>query len=119
MNSRPYRLTPAVALLLTTLFSGCYGWSTPGGETAQLVANREPPEIHLHLADGRSLPLFWPRVEADSLVGTRVSDTGSPHRLTVALDDVDRIQVRRVSVLRGLLLAGTPFLTRAFIQAVQ
>jgi hypothetical protein len=79
------------AALLVFSVGACHTWvPTQLGPSQQFVNGR----TRVHHQDGRATIMMGPRVEGDSVIG-RVD--GSSARVALARQDVERIEVQRVS----------------------
>jgi hypothetical protein len=98
-----------VALLVLTV-SACHTWvPTQLGSSQQFVNGR----TRVHHQDGHATILMGPRVEGDSVIGRA---DGSSARVALARQDVERIEVQRVSRGRTAIV-GVGLLALYYIAA--
>jgi hypothetical protein len=94
-------------LLLSTTLAGCYAWRTDPRDPREVVS--EGPDRIRVTAEGLVADVAWPEIEGDSITGRGYGMRGA--NVTVPLDDVRSIEVRRVSSGKTVgAMVGIPFL---------
>ncbi|HVE78157.1 MAG TPA: hypothetical protein VNA89_04830 [Gemmatimonadaceae bacterium] len=116
MRGLRFHLVPMLACLVC--LHGCTSWHRRDVSAGAAPAISSDHPVRITRMDGSTMVLEHPRVVGDSVVG----DVGDPpRRAAVALSDVQRMDVRRVSLLRtgGLALGvGAAALGVAFIALI-
>lgn len=91
----------AALVLLTLYLPACSRWMEQSQPVPQVVAEKRPAELRLHLRDGRQVDLRDPRVEGDSLVGrerlAQARQTRAPEysRAAYALAEIQRYEAKQ------------------------
>ena len=98
MRLRRYR-TVAV-LLLALHVNACTTWRPTTVSPPQLLEDEAPSRVRITRLAGEQVTIEAPRIRADSVVGR-----GTAAPVSVAVSDIQQIEVRRTSVLRTLGLA--------------
>lgn len=112
-------VVPLLALLLA---SGCSSWKhlqpiTPGAYAAAAVTS----EMRVVLTDGRSMSIYFPRMDGDTLRGLRTSqpvvwskliapDPPRPDSCCVALRDLTAVEMKRTDLAKTAMLIGIPLI---------
>ncbi len=95
-------LRPLIATVLMVLWvAGCYGWHREPLTPVPRDSEESRRTVRITTHEGKQFVLRLPVVRSDSIVG--LGDRGL---VSLALDEIDRIDVRRFSVVRtgGLIL---------------
>jgi len=81
-----------IALLLIPAATSCYSWRTAEVEPRPLVEVEHPRTVRVTTQASARYVVRGPRIVADTLLGLRGNDS-----IAVALREVARVEVRRVS----------------------
>ena len=108
MSKRTSGITALVLALSTT---ACTSWTPAAVGPRQLIEESRPRVVRVTTADGSTRTLSAPRIAGNSIVvqgecrrvGGRNSRYLCPDERVAALDEVERIDVRRASVSRTAL----------------
>jgi hypothetical protein len=87
------RLVLSAAITVQTV--GCNSWEVQQVSPRAFIEQKRPSKVQVRHADGARLTLHHPSVKGDSLVSAGRKDT-----VRVALADVHRVAVRKLSPLR-------------------
>ena len=93
MSLRRYR--PVALVLMVLHLSACLSWQPTTVSPPQLIEGEEPSQVRITRTDGERVTIHSPQVRADSIVG----DGG-----TVAVSSIQRVEVRRFSGVRTVIL---------------
>ena len=102
----------ASLILLALYLPACSRWMEQTQPVPQVVAEKRPAELRLHLRDGRQVDLRDPRVEGDSLVGRERSVQAGPvlapvhSRAAYALTEIQRYEAKEADTGKTWLVAG-------------
>lgn len=114
--TRRHPLLRAACALVAALFVACHSWRVSDRPVSRVLAEDDPEEVRVTLADGTTPTFLGPRLEGDSLVGRTYQ--GGPPR-TIALADIRQVEVRRISVAKTSLVAvGLGFTTLVVVAAI-
>ena len=102
--------------LALALLAGCQSWKSSNVSPAATLGDKPPTEIRVTTASGRQT-VHGPSIVGDSLVGATHGSPSTAGRYAVALQDVQRIEVRRTDAVKTIALLGGVALTTAVIAA--
>jgi len=105
-KSVPRRL---MAVWFALSLAGCKTWEPTTATPARLVAEAHPTSVRVTTADGAQVTLKNPLIVNDSIVSAVSTTPGAaviPPRLGVSENDVNVVEIPRLSVGRTLALAG-------------
>lgn len=116
-----------VPLLAAAFLSGCTTWRTQSASAPEVIARDEPERVRVTRLGGERIVLFRPVVERDTLYGFRTSRTargvdrpassashaGDPERVAIPVQDVVRLELRKLEPVGTSLLVGLGALTLA------
>jgi hypothetical protein len=103
--------------LALALVAGCQSWRSSNVSPAATLGDKPPTEIRVTTASGRQT-VHGPSIAGDSLIGATHGASTTAGRYAVPLQDVQRIEVRRVDAVKTIaLLGGVALTTAAFAAA--
>ena len=111
----PLARSVAMVLLVTSAVS-CMKWQTQAFPAAAIVNDEHPSKIRVTLHNGIRAEIASPGIVGDSLVGIQAV-RGDGRRLSVALDDIRRVETRVVDGGRTMMALVGVGLTAAVIAA--
>ena len=101
MSRRPLTRRVIAALLLVQL-TACYSWRPTTVSPQTLIPVEQPSEVRVMLTSQETITLTYPTLRNDSISGVVPYLDG--YRRAVAVSDISRLEVRRVSTGRTLAL---------------
>ena len=103
----PHALWPRTAVV--ALVAACHTWRTQPVSPAEMLAASSPPQVRLHLHDGRRIVVRQPMLRADTVVSQAPNDP-----FALALGEVDSVALRKGDTGKALglvfLIVGVPAL---------
>lgn len=102
------RALPLFALLVTLGLGGCVTWQPVTTPPAELIAAEAPERIRITTSEGVTMTLHEPEVRAGALVSTL-------SRAAALIEDIEVVEVERVSVLRTIALTAPAAIVVAVI----
>ena len=107
--ARHSALRRSVALLLNAILCACASWQPVLGPQGYVTASR-PEHVRAVFTSGAFVELYAPAVVGDQLTGCREKGNEAS-RISIPMQKVARVEVKRVDATRTSLLAGTVGLT--------
>jgi hypothetical protein len=80
-------------ILLPTYLAACMSWQAQEAGPQQVLAEKQPNQVLVKLADGSKLVLDEPAVSGDTLVGFAEGE-----RASIPLDDVSALEIKETDV---------------------
>jgi hypothetical protein len=96
----PFRRLIA-CILLPCYLVACTSWKTQEASPQQVLAHEQPDKMRVTLADGSRVVLLEPVVSGDTLTGI---GEARRTRLSIPLDDVADVAVRKGDFLKSVVL---------------